>query len=342
MRWLVVALVACSSSADEPCPQIAVSEIQHAAGMIMSGKNLIGITWSRQFQNARPEIHAAIVAPDGTIGPDIALGERITRAATGTTTILWTADDVCGAALPLEEPFTATLQRGGQVTFVDPSPRTVSRVAAFDGQRYQLFWVNPPNIVQHQTLDEDGTRGPVRTLSLAGACVDTATDGAGTTFLRVDNKGYIFDPATGDARLVFIGTEPAYGRSFWFAGRFYVFDEPRLLAFPPTSTGAFSVQALTGDLAGAQEFFPTDTTLFAIGFAGIVEVNTAFATVRRYPYPTVFATGAFGSDLVHWEHQTLDPQAMTPGRIELVRENMWRREVAVDSPVRMVDACEHF
>ena len=240
---LLVALVACGGESDDGCPIVALSDEQNSAGVVVSGKTLIGVTWERRFQRSAPEIHAVIVSPDGTFSPDIALSERMARGAAGTTSVLWTARDTCAEGGTTNEPFTATLQRGGEVAFVDPAMMSLSRVAIFDGERYQMFWTTFPNgALHHQALDEDGTAGPIHTLTIQGMCIDAATDGAGTTFLRLDDKGYIVDTSNGTTRLAFTNTatSPSYGQTFFFAQQFHVVDRELLFSISPSSTARAS------------------------------------------------------------------------------------------------------
>ncbi len=181
----------------------------------------------------------------------------------------------------------------------------------------------------------------MRTLAAPGICVDAASDGAGTTFLRVDNKGYIVDAVTGELRLALSSPSAiGNGKTFYFAGNFHVFNDNRLLTIAPDSTGAFTERFLSGDLMGAREFYPGVDTLFVKAFTGIVEVDAALATVRELSITTVFPMGTFGKDLVRFQRTPLDVTAQQPARIDLIRENVWTTEVAVDSPVRMEDACE--
>jgi hypothetical protein len=335
MRALIlVALAACGSS-DKECFEVPLTDIEHAAGSIISGKSLIGISWTRQIQRRSTEIHGAIVTPDGVVSPDISLSDLTPRGVAGNETLVWISGEDCNNALSTLAPFVARLQRGGSVTFVE-TPQTLARDIAFDGQRYHLFWVTAAQAVHHRTLDEDGTLGPDHVLAPTSSCVDATSDGAGSTFVRIGSTGYIIDPATGALRVVFAGTQPSYGQSFYFNGQFHVVDRTSLLSFPPTGTGSFTSRALAGDLASG-EFYPAGATMFVVSLADIVEVDGTFATIRHFPYSTLFSIGAFGSDLVRFERVV---PASEPGRVDVVREAGWRSTVAVDSPVRIADSCE--
>lgn len=340
MRALLLgALVACGSSSSEPdCPSVPASEITNLPGAIVSGTEVLGISWMRQIGRARPEVHGAIVAADGTLGPDIALASIEARGVAGRTTVMWT-DRACDGEV---RPLSVRLQRGGEVMDLDLSTAAHGLAIAFDGQRYQLFVVSPTGMT-HQSIDEDGTRGPLHALDVGVVCPDAASDRAGLTLLRVGADGYIVDADTGALRQVFDGgVYFEFRQSFYFAGQFHVPDGDRLLSFPPTSTGAYTVRNLVGHLLGATRFLPTTSTLFAGGPGGIVEVDADLGLVRRWPAQS-FDAGTFGDHFVRWEQFPLDPGALAPGRIELVRETatgaVWRREVAVDSEVRLVDGC---
>lgn len=337
MRALIVVLLAaCGGSGNPDCPQVARSEIEHTADEIASGTNRIAISWTRSFSQSRPEIHGALVGPDGTIGPDISLPQPSMRAAIGTTTALWATREPCAGPVP----FPIILQKeSGAVVFVDTAMKTTGRAMVFDGSRYHVFWTTD-TIIKRMTIEEDGTLGAAQMLGVTGMCVDAASDGAGTTFLRVDNRGYIV-AANGDTRVALTSAQPiGNGGAFYFAGKFHVFNDNRLLSIAPDSTGAYTERFLDGDLTGAREFYPAVETLFVKAFTGLVEVDAAFATKRELSISTVFPMGTFGADLVRFEHTPLDVDTMQPGHIDLIRENAWKKEVAVDSPVRFEDACE--
>jgi hypothetical protein len=97
---------------------------------------------------------------------------------------------------------------------------------------------------------------------------------------------------------------------------------------------------MTGDLDGAREFFPTVNTLYASGQRGVVEVNAALTTVRNVAVSSTLRLGTFGDDVVHFETVRLDEALMTAGRIDLIREDAWRKQIAVDSDVRLDNLCE--
>jgi hypothetical protein len=339
---LVVALAACGGSPDEePCPVVLTSEVQHEPARIVSGKHMVGVSWTRRSQTAREEVHAAIISPDGSRTPDIALPDVRMRGAVGVSTLLWTPDNTCAPAMNEALAFDVILQRGGTVRFVDHGP-TNSRVAIFDGQRYQLFWIPTfSGNVHHQTLDEDGTVSAVRMLPHSGYCVDAATDGAGTTFIRVDDRGYIFDAAAGTTRLAF--TSPAtggpYGQTFYFAQQFHVATDAYVFSIAPTSTGASTMRPLIGHLQGARDFAPTETTMLVSAMSGVVEVDAAWAKLRDALIPRFYDFGVLDADVVRFEKVPADAATQMPGFVDLIREGAWRKELAVDSPLREAEQC---
>jgi hypothetical protein len=339
---LVVALVACGSSSDEPpCPRVVTSDVQHSPARIVSGRHMIGVSWTRRTSQ-RIEVHGAIVSPDGTRTPDIALPDQRAIGAVGSSTLLWTPDNACAPAMNEALAFDVILQRGGTVSFVDHGP-TNSRVAIFDGQRYQLFWIpTSSGNVQHRTLEEDGTVGPVRVLPHIGYCVDAATDGAGTTFIRVDDRGYIFDPASGMTRLAF--TSPAsgtrYAQTFYFAQQFHVATDAYVFSIAPTSTGASTMRPLIGHLEGASSFIPADSKLFVSGLRGVLEVDATWAKLRDVPIGRDFDFGIFDTDVVRFERVLANEATQTPAFVDLIRDGVWRKELAIDSALREVDQCE--
>ena len=79
--------------------------------------------------------------------------------------------------------------------------------------------------------------------------------------------------------------------------------------------------------------------MYVNGFNGLIEVNTAFATLRDFSFPALFTLGSFGKDLVRFEQERLDEATSTPGHLDLIREGVWRKELAVDSAVRMDRSC---
>ena len=333
--FAIIASPACAG--DEPeCPQVARSQIEHAPDEIASGQDRIAISWTRSVSNTRPEIHGAVVTADGTIGPDISLPEPSMRAALGTTTALWGTREPCAGPVP----FPLILQKeSGAVVFVETAMKTTGRTMVFDGARYHVFWTTD-GVIKRMTIEEDGTLGTPATLAVMGQCVDAASDGAGTTFLRVDSRGYIV-AANGDMRVALTSAQPiGNGDTFFFAGKFHVFNDNRLLTVAPDSTGSYTERFLDGDLSGARAFHPAASSLFVEAFAGLVEVDAAFATKREIAVPTVFPVGTLGADLVRFERTPLDVDNMLPGHIDLIRETAWRKEVAVDSPVRFEDACD--
>ena len=339
---LLVGLVACDSPREEPpCPVVLTSEVQHWPGHIISGKHMVGVSWTRRSQTAREEVHAAIISPDGTRTPDIALPTERTRGVAGVSTLLWMPDNACAPAMNVALAFDVILQRGGTVRFVDHGP-TNSRIATFDGQRYQLFWIPTfSGNVHHQTLEEDGTLSAVRVLPHAGYCVDAASDGAGTTFIRVDDRGYIFDAVAGTTRLAF--TSPAtggpYGQTFYFAQQFHVATDAYVFSIAPTSTGASTMRPLTGHLWGAREFAPIDATMFVSSPSAVIEVDAAWAKQRDVLVPRFFDFGLFDGDVVRFEKVPADEATQTPAFVDVIREGAWRKELAVDSPLREAEQC---
>jgi len=348
MRALLVValpLVACSTDDPKPCPTQVLSDITHVGGVIVPGRELIGVSWQRRFGMNQPEVHGQIVSPDGTLSPEIQLGLDH-HGTSGSTTILWhrNADAVNGCTDV--QPFSVTLQRGGAVMHVDVATVSRGRWVTFDGQRYQLFWYTAANEVAHQALSEDGILGPVHTLGQGTpfTCVDAASDRAGLTFVRWADDGYIIDTATGALRLVFDGApNGGYHRTFYFAGEFHVRAGDDLYSVSPTSTGAFVKRRFTGELGNPQSFYPTDSTMFVRYIDGrILEVDASLAIVRRLTAPPS-EIGTFGTDLVRFERVDGNLETLDPGRLLLIRQaatEVWRDELAVDSPLHIVEVCE--
>ena len=333
----IVLVAACGDSTEmSSCPTMVTSNIQNRPGPIIAGESVIGMAWLRDIGRGPPEVHGSIVTSDGVIGPDIALLDHAPTGAAGTTTVAWTTPGC------VTHPFTVSLQRGGEVTRLEIVMTVKSSDIVFDGQRYQLVWTTQGGTLEHRSLDEDGTLGPVHVLAQvsSGVCVEAATDRAGTTFVRANDTGYIIDTVTGDKRLVFSAPGVGPGESFYFAGQFHVHEEVQVMSFPPTSTGAYTVHLL-GGLPFAQRFYATPTRLFVVSATGVIESDANFNRIGSHGVQQS-DLGTIGDDLVTYARTELDPFARTPGRLELLRAagEKWRVEVAVDSPVIDEELCD--
>jgi hypothetical protein len=325
MRALaVLALAACGASTDvvPPCrPPASLDTV--APGNIISGAGTAGVTWTVLKPDAE-EVHGAIVSADGTIGPDIQLDDVDTHGVIGNTTALW----------PRETGLV--LQRGGIVTDITTLPRT----STFDGTRYQLFWGNP---VQHQTLDEDGTLGPVHALGLDSSGFAVVSDRAGTTFIRVSvfgapTRGYILDTATGELRLVLEGATGPYEPPFFFAGEVHHNrNNDELIGINPSMLTAPTIRDI--EIYDAERFLPTASRLYILSVQSMMALDTSFTYLGRMPgvYSKMFSIGTIENDTVQFTEVAADVTSRTPGRLELVRMSMtgevWRSTVAVDSPI---------
>ena len=317
---------------------MTTSHEQNTPGVIISGDGVIGMMWLRQIGRASPEMHASIVTSDGTIGPDIALQDIAPTGAAGTTTVAWRSPVGCYSV----HAFAIALQSGGMVTRLEAVKNVTSSDLVFDGQRYQLFWTTMTGSLEHRSLDEDGTFGAVHVIAQvsSGACVDVATDRAGTTFLRVNDTGYIVDTTTGDKRQVFSGPAQTRAETFYFAGQFHVPDDIHVMSFPPTSTGAYTMHLLDQFLH-VQQFYATPTRLFVLVETGVLEADANFKRIGSLGGQP-FGIGTIGDDLVAFEHTEIDRVARTPGHLELSRAAgaKWTVEVAVDSPVVDEELCD--
>ena len=112
----------------------------------------------------------------------------------------------------------------------------------FDGTSYQLFWIEASGGTFHRSINEDGTAGPIHSLGGntvgQGACVEAATDGAGTTYLRWVDDVYTVDTATGVATKIYDAPSSSftnYRSVFYYNGAFRLHESGRIRTITSTS-----------------------------------------------------------------------------------------------------------
>ncbi len=332
MRRLLLLLAACGSSGDD-CFPVTQSNVRHVAQQIFSGNSQIAITWGEATGSSPPIGHGAIVDATGAITTDI--HAQMGQVATvGSTTAAWWGHEDSGCGLS-PHPFSVTLQRGGNVTFIDIDLSNVfTSEVVFDGTAYQLFWSGVDGTLHHRSLTEDGMLGPLHDLPFGGgACIDAASDGAGTTIVRSEVRAFVVDTATGMTRQVFAGPAGAYSDMFWFAGQFHIRDGTNLYSFASTSSGVYTTRNLAFPV---ELFFPGPTTMLVESAGAMLEVDPALKVLRNIG-PAIMQPGALAGTYVHFDEQF--PDGQTPGRIDLVLEGGWRQTVAVDSELQTVEEC---
>ncbi len=338
MRWLVLVAALAGCGGDDDCFAMTGSRVSHRTGYFASSTDIVGVSWVEHQPNTPPLHHAAIVNADGTLEPDIRLGANQLFGSAGKTAVLWHAstDDV---DCDFRHPFTTLLHKRGELIPVEVTPDSMSRSVAFDGVRFQMFWV-VDEVAYHRTLDEDGTLGAIHPLGKHGRCVAAASNGNGNTFVRVGDSGYIIDPATGDLREIWTGAPFAdRGPSFYFAGEFHVsgwevFSVDPITRISRKRTLPESVQPI-GYFTGASKLFVDATN-------GVVELDAAFSVVARFPRHPVTqldALGTYGDDRLYLDQTLADSSGRM--RLELVREGVtaWNHVIALDSPVETIDVC---
>jgi hypothetical protein len=343
MRYWLLALAACNPNESESCTEHFRSQVTHVPKTVASGRDLIGISWAEQLGESAPIFHAAIVGADGSIGPEIRIGEQRLGGKTGSTTVLWYspfARDDCER----KDAFEPTLQRGGEAIHLSVAATTWARTAAFDGVRYQLFWISEARTLQHQSLDEDGTLGPVHDLGGVAntdrPCVSAASDGAGTTFVRFDGAGFFVDTATGAAQRVW--TAPQFSEwfapVFYFAGQFHVVDY-RWFSIDPASRTS-TQRTYPPKISGANNFFAGTTRVYGALIDSVQALDTQLEPVDVLPLANP-GFGNWGDDAVLFEAVELDEATLTPGRLVLTRTGVWSQDVTVDSPLETEDNCNN-
>jgi hypothetical protein len=323
---LLLALAACGGD-DECMPRVG-SRLAYQVGNVASGAGIGGVSWIEQQLTSKPLEHVAILHGDGTLSPDIP--STSTYAVSGTRTVLWHRDSENECASGEKFEFAPLLYDGTDTTALQIAAVTRARTAVFDGTRYQLFWSTGK--IFHQTLDEDGTLGPVHDLGLLGDCVRAASDGAGTTFFHDDQEGFIL-AADGTKRLVWSDTPFGHGRAFYFAGEFHIAGAPIWSIDPIAGTSRKRTAQVN-----VNAFYPSVTKLYGAVDNDVVELDASFAVVARTRMPgTVTRVGTLRDDLVFLRTVVDVPEG--PKRIVVERGTQWSTEIAVDSPTETLDAC---
>jgi hypothetical protein len=343
----LLALAACSSTEEpEPfCITQLVSDWKHSHGNVISGESFVGVTWMAQIGKGPFEVHGALVMPDGTVTPDIRLSNTDHGGTPGASTLLWHSvreDD------PFGSPFFATLQRTGETLHFDFGSNVRSRSIAFDGAQYQVFWIELDDTVMHRTLSEDGVLGPLHTIEMStggdSGTLSAASDGAGQTFLRLYEHGYLVDTTAGTLQRIYEGHAGAardFGTAFYFAGEYHIVElYGRLVSITPS--GVVRYRELPGVLLSARDYYARGSSLFAITLGAVVEVDASLATIRATNTSTG-AGGVLGDDAFLVAREDLVRETFEPGRIRATRMTRgsvaWRIDLAIDSYVHPVDIC---
>jgi hypothetical protein len=336
---LVVAMIlAASCNPSEECTPTSGSVITHQPAAIASGTQLVGVSWRESIARNPPIGHAVLVDAAGVPSFEIQISPEA-RGIAGRRSVLWgrsndsfvDAPDCDLAGAPLD----VTLHRTDGVEFVHVADATgTSTASTFDGTHYQLFWVEADGRLRQRSLDEAGGLGPVYDLATVApqACLFAASDGAGTTMLRADQRIYAIEVG-GTARMLFERAGRELTHLFYFAGSFHVHAIFDLLSF--TSAGVVSTRRLPNYIAGAKAFYPGTGSLFVGADGGIVEVDVALAKLGLVASGT--DGGTFDGDFIRVEHARGDVQ--TPSRLELERTNAWTTTLATDSEVLVEDDC---
>jgi hypothetical protein len=340
---LLLALAACGTTDPElTCDQVPRSLVNNHVVAVVSGENLVGVSWAEKVGESEPVHHAALVFPDGSHGPDTFITDGETTGTAGNASVLWHAR---ASGFSQDSQTTATLQRadGNVIHLALALDATFTSSVAFDGQRYQLFWVDQgtPRRAFQRTLDEDGTLGEVHALAHDGfvAYMSATSDGRGTTFVRIEETGYIVDGATGALTKVWSGdmSDRTWGGpSFYFDGHWYI-DQSYRLKRVDAATNAVA----TVSLQGVSKFHPTTSSLYVrLRDGGLFELDRDLQIVEQ-----LFTPGAFGTlddDRILLEGHYLDPETLAPGYVDVARAGAtpWRTPLAIDSPVSVVEVCD--
>jgi len=334
---IVLMLAACGSTEPGPeCHFALRSQMTNTPADVVSGREIIGVSWLETIGENAPINHGALVFADGTRTPDIHLGQRQIFGTAGTASVLWHSPHDGKDCLDLA-PFDVVLHRAdGMMHFKFGT--SLSRTATFDGTAFQLFWVtvNPPKLLL-QSLGEDGTLGAVHELvpPPPGSCVEVASDRAGTTFLRVNNDNYLVDTATGAMQHIWSGGS---FELFYFGGKWRLPGFSAMTSIAPDGTS--EEQPFTGDLQTmSRRFYAGTSTLYVNTPASLLEVDASLTT--RSLHRRGNDLGTFGDDRVYFDRFSIDGQNLIPGHIVVTREGStpWQMEVAMDSPVESVEEC---
>jgi hypothetical protein len=305
---LLAALAACTR--DPPC----ASNTSNAPLMIVSGTDVIGAAWNVVTTGLPDETHAVVIDADGGVGSEVRLAPNTVGVA-GRTSVAWWVrqdDNECFRRFPTAE---LVLQRAHDFAFVEIQATEARSISvAFDGERYQVFWIaSSDGAVRHRTLEEDGTLGPIHDLFHVSARCLAAASGNGTTLLRVDNVAHLVD-ADGGTQMIFNSTDARiFKETFWFAGQYHVYDGEFLFSFPPTPAEP-TQRFFEGD-----RFVPGPDTFLVRTAEGVLVVDASLAIVRHLGFAPDF--GMFGGDIVRFIQTR-------PDAIDVQRDAKWQTRIA--------------